>query len=65
MKLVNEKIKSYNYALELDIKDFFPTINHSILLDKIQPNLREIIRSVIKAKYLDKNKIKVLNKAYL
>ncbi|MHA1835675.1 MAG: reverse transcriptase/maturase family protein, partial [Candidatus Odinarchaeia archaeon] len=62
MKLVNEKIKLYDYALKLDVKDFFPSINHKILLDKIPPHLKSVIREIIEVRYLEEDKVKTLDR---
>lgn len=60
MKKANKKLQTgdYSYCLKLDIKDFFPSINHSKLLEKLQPKWRKAVKEIVESRYIEDDTIK-------
>lgn len=60
LKWINTQMKDSIWFVEGDIKSYFPSVNHSILMDLIQkrvtdPNILKLIREGLKAKVFTKD----------
>lgn len=51
MKEAEKRIDDYRYALKLDVKDFFPSIDHTKLLDMVPDRFREAVCEVVRFRY--------------
>lgn len=61
LKWVNTHMKECSWFIEGDIKSYFPTVNHGILMSMIEEkvkdkNILKLIRTGLKAKVFDKDK---------